>query len=26
VQGGPLEATETQWQLAIRYALGSSIR
>jgi hypothetical protein len=22
-QGGPLTATETQWQLAIRYALGS---
>jgi hypothetical protein len=22
-QGGPLAATETQWQLAIRYALGS---
>jgi hypothetical protein len=25
-QGGPLSATETQWQLAIRYALGSAIR
>ncbi len=25
-QGGPPLATETQWQLAIRYALGSSIR
>jgi hypothetical protein len=25
-QGGPLLATETQWQLAIRYALGSGIR
>ncbi len=25
-QGGPFSATETQWQLAIRYALGSAIR
>jgi len=25
-QGGPPLATETQWQLAIRYALGSAIR
>jgi len=25
-QGGPYSATETQWQLAIRYALGSAIR
>jgi hypothetical protein len=25
-QRGPLSATETQWQLAIRYALGSAIR
>jgi hypothetical protein len=25
-QGGPLSATETQWQLAIRYGLGSAIR
>jgi hypothetical protein len=25
-QGGPPLATETQWQLAIRYALGSTIR
>ncbi len=25
-QGGPLSATETQWQFAIRYALGSAIR
>jgi hypothetical protein len=25
-QGGPLSTTETQWQLAIRYALGSGIR
>jgi hypothetical protein len=24
--GGPYSATETQWQLAIRYALGSAIR
>jgi len=24
--GGPLSATETQWQFAIRYALGSAIR
>ncbi|MBV8975170.1 MAG: hypothetical protein JOY74_08610 [Sinobacteraceae bacterium] len=25
-QGGPALATETQWQLAVRYALGSAIR
>ncbi len=25
-QGGPFSTTETQWQLAIRYALGSAIR
>jgi hypothetical protein len=25
-QGGPPLATETQWQLAVRYALGSAIR